>query len=344
MILHHTAITYGGAGGWYYREQPNASSPLLLLFNAVNQSWFMGFFFLLAGYYTPASVGRKGPRRYFLDRLLRLGVPLLVYFFVLAPFTLALARTGSGHTFWSGWWDMICAREFGPGPLWFAEALLLFAAAYLLWCRLRPVPSSTPATLPSPRKLALIAFTLGALNFLVRLVCPVGHEVLWLQLGYFPCYIFLFAAGCVASRSRLLEKITVRDARPWLIVSALVVFILPAAILTHAMSGSVDGGWNFNALLYAFWDPFLAPGIILGLLWLTHTRWSRPTPLSTWLAPQAFAAYAIHPPVVVAFSLAAAGLPLPPLLKFAFVGTCACAGSFLVGATLRRLPGAARIL
>lgn len=344
MILHHTAITYGGSGGWYYREQPNASSPLLLLFNAVNQSWFMGFFFLLAGYYTPASVERKGPRRYFLDRLLRLGVPLLVYFFLLAPFTLALARTGRGHPFWSGWGEMLRAREFGPGPLWFAEALLLFAAAYLLWRRLRPAPPSPSATLPSPRKLALIAFALGALNFLVRLVCPVGHEVLWLQLGYFPCYIFLFAAGCAASRSQLLEKITARDARPWLIVSALIVFILPAAAVLHLMPGSFDGGLNFNALLYAFWDPFLAPGIILGLLWFAQTRWSRPSFFSTWAAPQAFAAYAIHPPVVVAFSLAAAGLPLPPLLKFALVGTLACAGSFLVGAALRRLPGATRIL
>lgn len=343
MILHHTAITYGGSGGWYYREQPNASSPLLLLFNAVNQSWFMGFFFLLAGYYTPASVERKGPRRYFLDRLLRLGVPLLVYFFLLSTLTLALARTGSGHPFWPGWLDMIHAREFGPGPLWFAEALLLFAAVYLLWRQFRP-PSSTPVALPSPGKLALIAFVLGLLNFAVRLVWPVGHEFLWLQLGYFPCYIFLFIAGCLACRSRLLENITARDARPWLIVSALIVFILPAAAVTHALPGNFDGGWNLNALLYAFWDPFLAPGIILGLLWFAQTRWSRPTVFSTALAPQAFAAYAIHPPVVVACSLAAASLPLAPLLKFVLVGTCACAVSFLLGSLLRRIHGVARIL
>jgi len=47
---------------------------------------------------------------------------------------------------------------------------------------------------------------------------------------------------------------------------------------------------------------------------------------------------------VVACSLAASGLPLPPLLKFVLVGTVACAGSFFLGSLIRRLPGAARIL
>jgi glucan biosynthesis protein C len=70
VILHHTAIVYGGSGGWYWREQPNGSQPLLLFFNATNQSHFMGFFFLLAGYFTPSSLDRKGAGRFIQDRLL----------------------------------------------------------------------------------------------------------------------------------------------------------------------------------------------------------------------------------------------------------------------------------
>ena len=31
----------------------DASNPLPVMFNAINQSYFMGPFFLLAGYYTP---------------------------------------------------------------------------------------------------------------------------------------------------------------------------------------------------------------------------------------------------------------------------------------------------
>jgi hypothetical protein len=51
VILHHTAITYGGSGGWFYREVHDGSTPtslLLTVFCAVNQSFFMGMLFLLA--------------------------------------------------------------------------------------------------------------------------------------------------------------------------------------------------------------------------------------------------------------------------------------------------------
>ena len=52
VILHHTAITYGAIGGWFWREvQPSRtpSSILLILFCTTNQAYFMAFFFLLAG-------------------------------------------------------------------------------------------------------------------------------------------------------------------------------------------------------------------------------------------------------------------------------------------------------
>jgi len=343
VIFHHVAIAYGGSGGWYWREQANASQPLLLMFNATNQSFFMGFFFLLAGYYTPASYERKGMARFWAERLLRLGVPLLVYFFVLAPLTVAMARTSGGHAFWPGWWEMTRRGAFGPGPLWFAEALLLFAGAYAVWRWLRPAPGPAQE-LPGFGALAFTAVILGAISFLVRLVIPVGKEIAWLQLGYFPCYIYLFAAGCAAAQARVLERITFRQAGPWLAVALLAWGTLPIFVFRPPWQGSFDGGFNANALSYAFWDPLVAWGAILGLLWAARIYWSRPAPLTTWLAGNAYAAYIVHPPVAVGLSLAARTWPLSPLEKFAVVGAAACVGSFLVGALLRGIPGGRRIL
>tara|TARA_B110000483_G_C18151807_1_gene525759 strand:- start:486 stop:839 length:354 start_codon:yes stop_codon:yes gene_type:complete len=74
------AIVYGGSGDWYWREAPDASSIPLVFFNALNQSFFMGFFFLLAGYFTPQSLEKKGLGPFLTDRLKRLGIPLLSYF------------------------------------------------------------------------------------------------------------------------------------------------------------------------------------------------------------------------------------------------------------------------
>src|SRR5690242_3185356 len=93
VIFHHTAITYGAIGGWYYKEiVPSFSSSgvLLILFCTVNQAWFMGLFFLLSGYYTPPALERHGAGAFVRERIMRLGIPLLVYFLLLHPVTVAL--------------------------------------------------------------------------------------------------------------------------------------------------------------------------------------------------------------------------------------------------------------
>ena len=344
VILHHAAITYGGSGGWYWREQPNASSLVLLMFNAVNQSYFMGFFFLLAGYYTPGAYDRKGPARFLGERLVRLGIPLLVFFFLLNPLTIALARTSEGHPFWNGWWHMISLREWGPGPLWFAEALLLFALAYVGWRAFARPGAGEAKALPGFGRLAFFALTLGMISFVVRLWIPVGQTVLSLQLGYFPCYIFLFAAGCAVSRARLLETVTRREIQPWLIVSALALLTLPLVLLFRQGRGAFEGGWNLNALYYALWDPLVAWGVILGLLCFARNVLNRPTPLTSWLAANAYGAFVLHAPVLVACSVFARSWTLPPLPKFLLVAAVASALSFAARALLRAIPGVRRVL
>ena len=81
VILHHAALAYGGSGNWSVRDPAvDAISPNLLgFFNALNQSYFMSAFFLLAGYFTPRSFERKGALQFLIDRLIRLGIPILVY-------------------------------------------------------------------------------------------------------------------------------------------------------------------------------------------------------------------------------------------------------------------------
>ena len=63
----------------------------------------------------------------------QLGLPLLVFGFVLGPLTVALAGTQQGRPLWAGWWGLMERGVFIIGPLWFAWALLLFSAGWLAW-------------------------------------------------------------------------------------------------------------------------------------------------------------------------------------------------------------------
>jgi peptidoglycan/LPS O-acetylase OafA/YrhL len=344
VILHHAAIVYGGSGSWYWKQDPETPSRLLLLFNAVNQSYFMGCFFLLAGYFTPRSFDRKGAGPYLADRFLRLGLPLLAYFLILSPLTIALAQTTRGHPFWSGWWERILNRDMEPGPLWFAEALLLFALAYAAWRAMRQTPGADLTALPSNRTLLLVALATGAASFLIRQAVPVGVNVAWLQLGYFAPYVVLFIAGCLAARHQLLERVTWPEARPWAITSAVMFFVLPVLIATRGDKGSFTGGWTLNAACYALWDPLMAWGIILTLLWSFRTYFAGSNRFTTALARSAFGAFIVHPPVLVGLSLLARPWTMPQMAKLFIVGPAACAAAFALAGLLLLVPGFKKVL
>ena len=143
VIVFHCAITYGSFGGWFYYEVKGSealSSQLLSLFVLTSQAYFMGFFFLLAGYFTPPSLERKGYGRFLVDRFTRLGLPLLAFGVFLGPLTLAMAQTAQGHAVWPTLLRLWRGGVFINGPLWFTQALLMFSVAYCGYrCLLRPM-------------------------------------------------------------------------------------------------------------------------------------------------------------------------------------------------------------
>jgi hypothetical protein len=69
-------------------------------------------------------------------------------------------------------------------------------------------------------------------------------------------------------------------------------------VQTRSALGSFDGGWTVNALIHALWDP-LVGGVILCALWAARRYWSRTNTLLQWLARSTYAAFILHPPIVV---------------------------------------------
>ena len=352
VVFHHTAITYGAIGGWYYREiEPSTKSLggiLLILFCTINQAWFMGLFFLLAGYYTPASYDRHGPAGFARERLLRLGIPLLVYFFLLHPLTVALAQTAKGKSFIRVFDYEWMHGKFEPGPLWFAEALLIFAGLWILWrVMVKPRKASAPP-FPSDTALLVAALGTGAAAFLLRLIWPVGVNVAFLQLGYFASYIVLFFAGCTAADGRRLEQIPDDQKRIWLRVAWVALPLLPilAVLGSHIswLAGHGEGGWNAQALAYAFWEPFVAWGFILGLLAFFQRRFAVLTGIWPSLARRAYLIYIIHPPILVGTALAWREIAAPALVKFVVTGSVACALCYFAAGLILRIPKAERIV
>jgi peptidoglycan/LPS O-acetylase OafA/YrhL len=356
VILHHTAITYGAVGGWFYNElhpSGSTSSLLLTLFCATQQAYFMGFFFLLAGYFTPASLERKGYARFVGDRFLRLGLPLLAFGLVLGPFTAAIVNAAEGRGFWStiAWlWNH---KQFINGPLWFAQALLIFSLGYCAWrAMLGPSINNagrSPKPVPTFRWWLLCAVGVGAVALAIRQFVPSGVNIIGLQLGYFSSYTFLFALGIAAWKYDWLRQLQWKNVRPWIIALVIAWPTLPIGIayanrIYGPGKATFGGGFTWPAILYAFWEPFVAWGMIAAWLLFARARMNQPSQFWSWLNRRAYAAYIIHPPVLVGVSLLLHPWVAPALLKFCVTGILACVATWLVADPFVRIPGVRRIV
>ncbi|WP_166242905.1 acyltransferase family protein [Paenibacillus turpanensis] len=359
VVLHHTAIMYGGSGSWYYYENQNfgASAILLTLFTVTNQSFFMGLFFFISGYVTPASFDRKGELRFMKDRILRFGVPMLFYMMIITPL-LQYVSLGAKESFGDYMWGDFLRQAglglsgFEIGPLWFLFALLLFNGAYAAYRRVDRVAGQDHSALGAPkltaRKLLVYLALVGLGNFVIRLWMPIGEELLSLQLGYFPAYIGLFAGGIAAYRGQWLHKLTVPSARRWGTAAILAFIALPVAmIFGGALEGDTsafEGGMTWQSAFYSIVDPILGLGISMVLLVWYRKRKDIGEKRTAWWSTHAFGAYIFHPLAVTYIAFALQGLEIFPLLKFILVGGIAVPISFAAASLVRKIPRAARIL
>ena len=347
VVMHHAAITYGAIGGWFYREVPtdrSLSSTLLVYFCTVNQAFFMGFFFLLAGYLTPAAIQRHGPRRYLMDRFKRLGLPLLFFGWVLGPVTIAIAQTAHGHPFIATLTRLLRAGTFENGPLWFAQALLLFACAAVIGLSARQSGHLQPRQGPWPSNAVLLgaALTTGAAAVALRAFWPVGVNVWGLQLGYFASYVVLFAFGLVAAAPAWLELLPPQMVRRWWLVACIALPILPIIYFLGRVVPELRG--STLGYIYAFWEPLVAWGVILKLLYEYQRRFTVLNGVWKSLARRAYTIFIIHPPVLVAVALAWRDVSANALVKFAVTGTLTCALCFFIAGWLLRLPALRKLL
>ncbi|TDF97957.1 acyltransferase family protein [Paenibacillus piri] len=356
VVLHHTAIIYGGSGSWsYYEHQDNiAVNTLLTIFTAVNQSFFMGLFFFISGFVTPASYDRQGVSRFLKARLFRFGIPLLFFMLVIAPLLryVATGYKGSLGKFIKEEVILHPLRgiiEFAIGPLWYLVALLLFFTGYagfrlLINGKLRSEPLAL-----TPHLVACYVVTVTAANFIVRLVYPVGTEVLNLQLAYFPAYIGLFMAGIAAYRGNWLQQLTADAARKWKWTAIILIVLMIAGMaLGGAMEGDISlfmGGMHWQAAFYSIIDPLMGLGISYALLVWFRERWNGPANrLTGWLAANAFLVYIIHAFFVTYTAFALRFLAWSPIVKFVLVGCAAVMLSYTAASLIRRIPGVKKVV
>lgn len=359
VILHHLIIIYSGSGGWIYQEgrEDEITRALGEWFTSVNHSYFMGLFLLIAAYFVPGSCDRKGVARFLKDRLIRLGIPLAAYSWIIRPLLLyaGLSNYGDLSLSFVEWYSRQYFREYsliGGGPLWFISALLLFSVLYAIVRLLMPSRPAQPAAesrFPDNGAIALFALMIALASFIVRLWFPSDwdYSPLAFQFADFPQYIALFIVGLVAYRRNWLLGLPQAVGRRWLPIASALILLYPViGILGGALTDDTPfkGGWHWQALLSAMLQSFLCLSMVISVIYLFRRYLDRQGLLARFLSRNAYTAYLVHEPVITFAALVAMSLMLHPLLKFGLMALIIIPLIFGLSGLIRRLPFMDRVL
>jgi peptidoglycan/LPS O-acetylase OafA/YrhL len=366
VIAHHVGQAYGPTGGWWPIQEATRARVLGPFFT-VNRSFFMSLFFMVSGYLMVMSYERNRPTAFLKGRLLRLGVPLLFFFFLVIPLQQYLCHLHSGDLgsmpFWRYYADVYFGfgsppagwrgpawPEMNFGHLWYVEHLLILSVCYALlqvvWKR-SPCAHAGETRPPGYVAVLLFALTLAIASAVVRIWYPIDKWIGFLgfiQVAFadVPRDVSFFIIGAVAYRSQWFLRFPARAGRVWLWVGVVAAALWYAYVL--GLSQAFPIGDDAMGILYPIWEALLCCGMCIGLVVLFREKLNCQGRWGKVMARSQYAAYLFHVPVVILFQYAAAGLSLPPFAKFVLVTAVSVPAAFLLSDWIRRPAFVQKIL
>jgi hypothetical protein len=342
IIACHALAGYTAIGGWPYDEVAEVTMPPMqeLLLSVVlgpTAFFVVGTFFFLAGLFAPVEMARRGVSGFLRLRILRLGVPWVLFTVLVWPLFMWFAYRAADHPL--SYWQAFRGRTpfLDSGPLWFVQVLLYLSFGYAIWTW-RGWGRRLHGTTVRGVHLAAAAATIMATSFLVRLSFPArSQQVLDLHLWWWPQCVGMFCLGALVSGQRWSERVPANLARRCGIAVAATVVVVPlfaagAGVVNPSRDGArFVGGWHPQALAFDVAEASLVVAGSVWLLGLAQRRLTSRAPVLAASARAAYAAFMLQVPVLLSLEIAARPIPWPPLVKAVLVATLAVAASFGLG-------------
>lgn len=294
VIIHHCATSVSGITFTFmpiFPDQTSLALKVVSVMTTVNQSFFMNLFFFFSGYFVPRSFDKKGAYVFIMERAKRLGIPFVVYAFLLGPF----CRGMDLLIFYKGSNELPFSVIFEAGPVWFLNQLIVLGIAYSFLCGKGWSPK---IACPSLLGFLGIATVMGLLGGLFSMAFPVDSGVLMVPMfwSHYLGYVVFFFGGALASRNNWMESIKAMRRAP-IYVLAVICFGLVVVDIFFATSWPLwvkmlytgvitRGGWGtmvFSLAVTVFFMDFLDKTYFF----------------TDFFAKSMYTAYIIHMPIAI---------------------------------------------
>jgi hypothetical protein len=336
IIAGHAMLGYTAIGGWPYDEVSEATLPtqlelVLAVLLGPTALFVIGTFFFLSGLFAPGNIARHGPGEFLRQRLVRLGLPWLLFTLLIWPVLMWFAYRSAGHRI--PIWQALQIRQpfLDSGPLWFVQILLYVSVFHALLARRGYGRELRPRAI----SLVLTAACIAAASFAVRLWFPArSQQILDLHVWQWPQCVGLYVLGVLVADKGWAERIPPHlGRRCGIAVLGTIAVALAVMAAIGVESPSRDdtpflGGWHWQAFSLDLAEATL---VVAGSVWLLalSQRWltHRAVGLTRWVRG-AYVAYLLQAPVLIGLEIAERSLPWPAVIKAVTVAVLAVIGSF----------------
>jgi hypothetical protein len=270
----------------------------------------MPIFFFIAGYFVLTTIQRKGALKFLKNKLIRLGIPLLLIAVFILPFldythyyTQTINRGITPMNFLEYWvLSIIKIAEFDIGLLDLSTYSYMTNQFYLRYSVGKYFPSEKPTSI-----LIVLGFTIGTSYFLVAFFSSVGTSFFTLgniiqfqpiKLGTFIGY---FALGVYAnSRKWFIDGNPLASIK----TSALTTIILSIGMIIVGRAYFRDTTHSLVlSMCFAFSLSFLGLSLLVLFTSLALKYWNKPSIFQYKVTPNSYRMYLVHYIPVMIFPL-----------------------------------------
>lgn len=338
VIIFHINSAYGGAGGWYIVDTSGdeITVSILTLINAILQSFFMGLFFFISGYFSVDTYRKSTFKDFIFKKFKRLLIPALIYFFIINPICINMVKKTE------------YLKSVGFYNLWFVMALFYFSIAYGLLKKIN-IWISRNISFFRTREMIVFMLVVSTISFAIRLNFPIDKMVFSdFTLGFFPQYISLFFIGVIFKTNNFINLIDKRISSRWFNVS-IISFIFLLCIFYYVTSTTNDiskfyGGFNCESLFFCIWEPCMFIGIIYKLIYIFKENINYSNKLLKNFSRNSYTIYICHGIISLTLEELLYNINLPVIYKVGIVLTLTILISFLVSQEILKIKFLRKIL
>lgn len=361
VVVYHSCISYCNVVPWWYVIDPKPSI-VFDVFEAICDTFMMPTLFLVSGYFALPSLQNRGVFSFLKNKIIRLGVPLVLGSVFLAPivsyirlYTKSIEKADEG--FWVFWLlYMKDAGEFtvrfidrdnnpyqfSHSHFWFLSLLLVFFFVFCLIYKCKEMLFDSKNS--NVKQRTVTNRSISVILLIVGFVTSMGYFITNLYLDDFNfiliasileirgpslvLYICYFTLGIYAfSRKWFENEMVPFNLFAWtaitIVLSLCYLYVGNELIKTDLPSVGL-------VFAFAFVRSYLCLAFIVVLIWFVFRKRENPGFFNSRFTENSYYIYLIHLVIVITFQFILTRIDIPAVLKFTIVAFLSLLFSFLI--------------